>query len=310
MTHYPYQNNSRQRERQIKSCTNNKRRKAVCFSTQPDNIFHYRDSPRTRDDMNSNNKPRKVVCFSTQDDIFHYSSPTNEEINSTWYSSNDMLRMKKEAKNLAHRLHAILASSDKICETAETKIMKLKQRQPLLRIKPNRIVNDKSTSLIKGSVDECRGLEFHIFTERQMKNQIAIRTIMRYQRMFKARIAIAKKTGDPNLKKLVEEVAPEALRIISSKCTRWARNVAFETGKVDFEEAYGSGRGETVQACFPFAPSKSLSERLENEGRFPLKKRKFLNETALSLMNQKKKRVCESMDHRDSLFIPNQIVLR
>jgi len=258
-TRHPNNNSRQQKEYVNKSRASNKRRKVVCFSTQPDSICNFRYSPPTEEEMNANNKP-KVVRFSTHDDIFHCKDLhlTNEEMKSIWYSNNDMIRIKKEAKNSARRLRAIFKSSDSIFENEEIEV--INQRKKLSHTKLNRIV--KRTSLMTGSVDESRGLEFHIFTERRMKNQIAMRTIMKYQRIFKSKIAIAKKTGNPNLRKLVEEVVPEALRIISSRCTRWARNIALEDGKLDFKEAYGIGREEIAEIPLLFDTQKSLSGRL------------------------------------------------
>merc|ERR1712157_467528 len=143
------------------------------------------------------------------------------------------------------------------------------------------ILEENSLLLInEGSVDESRGLEYIIFRERQMDKDMVVRIILNSQRKMKSLIAIATQKDDPDLRKMIK-LAPLKLALISMKCTRWARNIALATGKLDCADVYEN----TLQANPQFLKS------FEGHERFPLKKRNFmLEDSSSSNITQKRKR--------------------
>jgi len=226
-------NQSTQDQKNKKQFSSNK--KHVSFSAHPDDICLNNDEPLT-----------------------------NEEIKSTWYSNDDTIRMKYNAKILAQKFRRSTVVTE-ISDNSQS------SEQPLML--PRRFNNDNNESLSEeGSVDnECRGLENIIFLKRQVKQVIATHAILKCQRKIKSRIAIAKKHADPKLKVMVA-TADRTLGIISAKYTRWSKILAFVTGKFDYEAVYNVPRN-----------SLYLDERFLN------KKRKSMNESFNSSHQRKKK---------------------
>merc|ERR1712176_1540367 len=84
------------------------------------------------------------------------------------------------------------------------------------------------------------------------------------------------------------QLAPRKLALISLECTRWARNIALATGKLDYTEIYDNN----------FQADHQLSNSIECYERFPLMKRKCLSEdSSNSNAIPKRRRVsgCETL---------------
>jgi len=189
---------------------------------------------------------KRRVCFSTEvDDIFYLrdvapaSTMTDEERDSAWYTNEDMIHMKEQAKTLARRLRSvavtktslskIVSDDDGTTTREETLKRRLDEEYPT-----NFPPQYSHAAAMEDNIDETyRGLELRIFLGRQLKKYIAARTVMEYQRRNKLKIAIAAKNGNPNITHLME-VASTNLGYVSAKCSRWARDIALVTGQSDF----------------------------------------------------------------------------
>jgi len=201
--------------------------------------------------MNHNDKPchqRRRVCFSTETDDICYlrdvppsSAMTDKERDSAWYTYEDMIQMKEEAKIVARRLRVVVSS--KTSSNPPHSINDVKQaRQDDLRRRldeeyPLDFTSSSPAAIGENSSETFRGLELRIFIGRQVKKSFVARKIMKYQRKYKLVIAIATRNGHPNIR-LLTEVLSNKLGYVSAKCSRWARARALVTGQSDFKVAY------------------------------------------------------------------------
>ena len=113
--------------------------------------------------INSKQRRRTTrrVSFSTESDSISYSNEirplTVEEKNSLWYTTNEEIRMKTEAKLLAGKCRLMLETQSAVTSSSSNKKRKL-------------LYQNSSSSLppitIQECIDECRGLERLIFRQR------------------------------------------------------------------------------------------------------------------------------------------------
>jgi len=101
---------------------------------------------------------------------------------------------------------------------------------------------DEDTLLIPTSSDTdssftvcSRGLEQRVCLERQKNKIIALRAVIEYHQRLKQKNEQNQNHGTESNHHIDSATK---LAIISSKCTRWARDVAVICGKNDFEQAY------------------------------------------------------------------------
>eukprot|EP00555_Chaetoceros_dichaeta_P005338 CAMPEP_0198269906 /NCGR_PEP_ID=MMETSP1447-20131203/43092_1 /TAXON_ID=420782 /ORGANISM="Chaetoceros dichaeta, Strain CCMP1751" /LENGTH=280 /DNA_ID=CAMNT_0043961691 /DNA_START=236 /DNA_END=1078 /DNA_ORIENTATION=+ len=220
-------------------------------------------------EMKQNNKRChriRRVCFSTEADDICYlpnvppaSSMTNKERDSAWYTYEDMIHMKEEAKIIARRLREVanittsrtppLSNDD---GTTPTRQNDLKRR--LDEEFPLDFTTSSSAAIDEDSNETYRGLELRIFLGRQLKKYFAARKIIEYQRKYKLIIAVAMKNGDPNIGLLTEDLSKK-LGYVSAKCSRWARDRALVTGHSDFEGVYPQSKN-----VLPISSFKQLTQ--------------------------------------------------
>jgi len=199
--------------------------------------------------MNQNDKSchcRRRVSFSIEADDICYlrdvapsSIMTNEEKESAWYTYDDMIRMKEEAKTLARRLRINAgrrtlstpprSDNEGVWSCINNPKQRLVERYPS-DSPPSATTKEKIS-------EDYRGLELLISQGRQLKKYIAALTIMEYHRMYKLKIAIAIEHGKPNVWLLTEAASIE-LGYVSAKCSQWARDLALVTGHSDFKGVY------------------------------------------------------------------------
>lgn len=203
---------------------------------------------------------KRKVHFSTKpDDINHdHSSPlTMEEKKSIWYSVDDTNQMKRQAKLMSKNIRLMLER-------------KATQSMPQHNLEKAKKKNneEKCPSIIEGSVDETRGLEYFIFARRRFEKEKATRMILEEQRKLKIRKIIAAKNYDANLYELIKN-SHERLALVSADCSQWAKDLALATGKLDFEDLHESNSEPP--------PKKKC---LVNSRSFDVKKRRFALKTA------------------------------
>lgn len=219
------------------------------------------------------------VCFSTEaDDIFYLqdvapaSVMTDEERDSAWYTNEDMMHMKEEAKALARRLRSVavgktsptpsISGGDGIATHEETLKRRLDEEYPTNF--PPQSQYSVAAAMEENMNETCRGLELRIFLGRQLKKYIAARTIMEYQRRNNIKIAIAAKNGNPNIRSLME-VASKKLGYVSAKCSRWARDMALVTGQSDFQAIHEQLENPLSTLLFEQKHQYPLTNKRNNE---------------------------------------------
>lgn len=251
---------------------------------------------------------RRRVTFSTEAndicylrDVAPASTLTNEEKNSAWYNYKDMIHMKKEAKITIRRLRVVVNK-----KTSSTPPSSGDNRPQTCRnnLKRNRSLNEgypldftaSSSTETKESVNEThRGLEFHVFLGRQLKQYFATRNILKYQRKCQLMIAIAAENGNPNIQFLTEDLSKK-LGYVSATHSRWARKMALLTGKADFKAAY-----EQSGSPIPLSSFEQLSKS-------PSKKKRAIGFSGsvgeFEINNYNKKQNLDSHKPTGSFFIP------
>lgn len=259
--------------------------------------------------MNHKDKPshrRRRVCFSTEADDICYlrdvapaSTMTNEEKGSAWYTYEDMIQMKKEAKKVAQRFSLLVSkkasATPPLSDDDGTQTRKNNLKRRLNEDYPLDFAASSSATIEEGINETYRGLELRIFLGRQVKKYFAARKILEYQRKYKIMIAKSVKNGKPNIK-LLTEILSKKLGYVSAKCSRWARDKALVTGQSDFKGVY-----EQSENLIPASTFEQFS-------RFP-SKRKQTNEFSSSVakfeMNScNKRRIFDSHKPIDSFSIP------
>jgi len=177
------------------------------------------------------------VCFSKKPDhtcSLKGAPLTKEEMGSIWYTADDIIKMRCEAKVLARKIRKMLTAES----TSPPPLTKEESGQQSSSPSTSKLLNLETYPLpMSASIDDFRGLELRVFVKRQLKKEIAKQMIMKCQHKIKEKLSIATKTGNPNLHLLVE-AAHKKLRVISAKCSRWSREMALTVGKNDFECAY------------------------------------------------------------------------
>jgi len=249
---------------------------------------------------------RRRVCFSTEADDICYlrdvapaSTMTNEEKDSTWYTYEDMVQMKEDAKALAHRLRLEVSrnnsstpplSDDDGTQTRQTSLKRRLDEEYSLGF------TTSSSAAIEDNINETyRGLEFRIFLDRQVRKYFASRKVLEYQHKCKLIIAVAAKNGDPDMR-LITEILSKRLGCISAKYSRWARGMALLTGQQDFKGVYEQFNNPILESYF------------EQMNQFPSKRRRT-NEFSSSIgkfdINKcNKKQIYESHKLTRIFFIP------
>mmetsp|Transcript_10286 Transcript_10286/g.12064 ORF Transcript_10286/g.12064 Transcript_10286/m.12064 type:complete len:283 (-) Transcript_10286:30-878(-) len=219
-------------------------------------------------DTNEICQRRRRVCFSTEandicllKNVPPASTMTTEEKDSAWYTYEDMVQMKENAKALAHRLRLEVcrktSSTPPLSDDDDTQTRKrrLDEKYPL-------DFTTSSSAAIEDNINETyRGLELRIFLGRQVKKYFASRKVLEYQRKYKHMIAIAVKNGNPNMW-LIREIISNKLACVSAKYSRWARDMALLTGQQDFKGAYEQLKNPILASSF------------EQLSQFPSKKRR------------------------------------
>jgi len=246
------------------------------------------------------------VCFSPEaDDIVYLpnvapaSTMTNEERASAWYTYEDMLHMKEQAKTLARRIRSTTtartatSSPTTVTTPDETTIGTERQADSKRRLDEEYPTNFPPQS---AAIEEIsRGLELRIFLGRQLKKYIAARAFMEHQQKHKRMIDDAEKSGDKDMRSLRER-ASDRLRDVSRKYSLWARNAALEAGLADFKAIQGQDVGE----CGPV-----LSKRVE--GYMLSRKRRSTTSNSgidFDMAVFRKKQMIGAQQATDGCFIP------
>jgi len=209
------------------------------------------------------------VCFSAEADDICYlsdvapaSAMTSEERDSAWYTYDNMIHMKEEAKILARRIRDMAgrersATPPLFADDGE-QVYQNNLKRRLDEEYPLDFTTSLSAAIEENSNETYRGLELRIFLGRQLKKYFAARKIMEYQRRNKLLIAIAAKNGDPNIRYLTE-IASKKLGCVSAQCSRWARDIALETAQSDFKGVYEQSENASPTSSFEqlsYFPSK------------------------------------------------------
>jgi len=197
---------------------------------------HKQQRRRRNSSINSNKRLRTTrrVCFSESDSISYSTEKpiTVEEKESLWYTINEEIQMKTEAKLLAGKCRLMLETQNAVPSSSSSSNKKRKLSHDVHQ-------NSSSTSLspitIQECIDESRGLERLIFRQRQYHKELNEKTIIKCQESIKRKIDIETKMGDPRLE-ILKELAPIKLGLISAKYSKWSRDVALATGRFDFED--------------------------------------------------------------------------
>merc|ERR1712003_83443 len=105
---------------------------------------------------------------------------------------------------------------------------------------------------------------------RRLEKEKAIRTILEEQKKMKISIAIAAKSYDTNLNKLIK-YSHERMATISTGCSQWAKDVALATAKLDLED--------TNEINNEPAPTKKIPMESRT---FSVQKRRFSNQVSVS----------------------------
>lgn len=209
--------------------------------------------------MTSNIMTKKSIRFSPVVEV--YQPPnilcstllTEEERNAVWYSVEQLDMMKNEARTISREFRFLMQKTEenKISTTATPANNQVTRRVSIT--KPNEIncvgANDddsscdedsiitKSLSEPSNSIPICpRGLEGRVCFERQKNKLLALRAVQECHFRLKQKDFEDQLTGRVYDKKYLDSASK--LAIISSKCTRWARDVALACGTYDFEQAY------------------------------------------------------------------------
>lgn len=219
---------------------------------------------QSQSQMSKKDKPcsqRRRVTFSTEANAICYlrnvapsTTLTNEERNSAWYTHKEMIQMKEEAKTLARSLRVVVCketySAPPRSGNDGTQIPKTNSKRRLIEKYPLDFTASSSAAIKEENANgNYRGLELSIFLGRQIKKYFATRKILEYQRKYKLMIAIAKKSGNPNIQFLTEDLSKK-LGFVSAKYSRWARKMAFVTGQSDFLGVYKQSESPILLTSF------------------------------------------------------------
>jgi len=202
-------------------------------------------SPKSGD-----SKKRRVAFSTVHEPKCNDAAPisrrsTDDEVYLSWYTNEELIRMKEESRCNAHFLR-IAAEKDGTVKNAKksqsTAFPLLNEQAKEKMIATYRKLDDmKCAEASYGPISydlEPRGLEHRIFLERQIYKYFTDKAVLECQRRNKEVIADAASKGYPKIHLLVE-AAERRLSNLSQKCTEWSRNLAAATGKSDFEIIYG-----------------------------------------------------------------------
>jgi hypothetical protein len=191
-------------------------------------------------------QPAHVNC-QYEYDAARVSGPYNddEEKHQSWYSNEELIRMKEESRCNARLLRVTVeknrAVMDDMNNSQSTMFPLFNEKAQAKMIATYRKLDDMKCAeagleLISHDL-EPRGLEHRIFLERQINKYFTDKAILECQRRTKESVARAASKGGHNLKLLIE-AAEIRLSTVSEKLTAWSRNLAVATGKSDFESVY------------------------------------------------------------------------
>jgi len=158
-------------------------------------------------------KANRNISFSNQVKVRKYYLKDLHEAdkNNLWYTDREMEDFKKNAKEVIYR------ARENRCEK-----------------------------------DEHRGLESRISEKRSMFRSLTIKTVLKYQEHLLEKSRKIQQENDSEEKKMTHGEYTSSdqyqlgtddqlkLAYVSRRCTEWARNVAFNAAKSDYEEACGS----------------------------------------------------------------------
>lgn len=209
--------------------------------------------------MTSNIMTMKSIRFSPivevyqPPDVLCSTLLTEEERNAVWYSADQLDMMKNEARTISREFRFLMqkAEQNKITTTPTPANNQVTRRVSIT--KPNEInctgaddgdsscdedpIITKSLSEPSNSVPICpRGLEGRVCFERQKNKILALRAVQECHLRLKQKDFEDQLTGRVHDQPYLDSASK--LAIISSKCTRWARDIALACGTYDFEQAY------------------------------------------------------------------------
>lgn len=160
---------------------------------------------KQREDMQGIRRQRRRVSFQGSQvvsEVTPCTSMTPEERANIWYTQDDLVAFKNEARDISRKI----------------------------RFSPE-------------AVDESRGLEHRISSERQQRKCLAIRAIIKAQSSH-----------------------PEQLPMIASRSSAWAKEIALRVGHRDFYQAYQPELAHlvpmTLPTTHPELPSTRKRERI------------------------------------------------
>lgn len=209
--------------------------------------------------MTSNMMTKKTIRFSPVVEV--YQPPdvlcstllTDEERNAVWYSAEQLDMMKNEARTISREFRLLMQKAEENKNVTITTSANSQVARRISITKPNEInctsANDddsscdedpiitKSLSEPSKSIPICpRGLEGRVCFERQKNKLLALRAVQECHFRLKQKDFEDQLTGRVYDQPFLDSASK--LAIISSKCTRWARDIALACGTYDFEQAY------------------------------------------------------------------------
>jgi len=178
---------------------------------------------------------------------------TEEERNAVWYSADQLDMMKNEARTISREFRFLLQKSEEKTIATQSPFESSQTTRRVSITKPTDInctgVNDgdsscdedpiitKSLSDSSNSIPICpRGLEGRVCFERQKNKLLALRAVQECHFRLKQKDIEDQLMGRVYKQPYLDSASK--LAIISSKCTRWARDIALACGTYDFEQAY------------------------------------------------------------------------
>ena len=279
-----------------------KQRKNVTFP--PD--VEKSDTPRTPSNAVADKKYQQNQTRIPLSDAPVYSKIVTSTISdSTWYTRKELKTIRNTNKDEAKKYSTLLSSEGHISSSQMSSSLVLpfkncevyKKMKVLVKIQA--IINE-GAGKVKHSKDqhEFRGLEHQIMTERHRNKNMALNTVMKYQRRTQALIddAVMKGTSESQIATMKDQFA-KRLSTIYSQLSQWSKDAALAAAIFDDKGVYSlSVRPRHCE------DSSGIRDEQGKESRNVHKRRRSKTALDIKLLEREKPSNCIKRNKRKAHF--------
>mmetsp|Transcript_2242 Transcript_2242/g.2687 ORF Transcript_2242/g.2687 Transcript_2242/m.2687 type:complete len:276 (+) Transcript_2242:121-948(+) len=213
-----------------------RKRKTVTFSDEPIEAKRSIDNCKCNHDDDDDNEENSIPC--------------------TWYTKSELDEFKRDVKQQAKKFRILSSKAISSSSVRSSLVLPFancgvaKKMKYLVKLQN---VIDKDNSSCSQQLD-FRGLENHIFMERQRNKSIAMKTILEFQHRRQTLTKLAIENGSQNIQ-LIQNEFSLRLSAICSDLSRWSRDESLALAHLDAE---GIFEVPTVD-CQPCIHNKSMA---------------------------------------------------